>query len=80
MWIHSTLTKGQRVQAYSCSFKVITGGLTQDVATNRMFDLGLLLFDGLGIEKVITLFLVPGKEVFCLSPPLWFGVYKAFEK
>lgn len=35
MWIHSTLTKGQRGLAYSYTFKVMLGGFTQGVVTNR---------------------------------------------
>lgn len=35
-WIRSTLTKGQRIQAYSCSFKDVKADLTQGVAAYRV--------------------------------------------
>ncbi|KAH0512270.1 Protein S-Myc, partial [Microtus ochrogaster] len=38
-WIHSTLTKGQSIQAYSCTFKEMTGGLTQGMAAYMMLGL-----------------------------------------
>lgn len=54
VWTRSTLTQGQRVQACSCPSRLLTGGLTQDVSTNRMFWPSVWLLDALGIEKVIT--------------------------
>lgn len=40
MWFHSTLTKCQKVQAYSCCFKSMTGDFTQDVATYKILGVG----------------------------------------
>lgn len=57
MWIQSALTKDQRVQADTSSFKVITGGLT-GVTTSVMFCPRVRLLDAFGIEIVITLFLI----------------------
>lgn len=57
MWIQSALTKGQRVQTYTSSFKVITEGL-RGMTTNVKFCPRVWLLDAFGIEIVITLFLI----------------------
>ena len=55
MWIHSTLTKGQRGLAYSYTFKVMLGGFTQGVVTKRTLLPRAWSLDDLGLEEVICL-------------------------
>lgn len=49
MFIHSILTKVQRVKSYSCSLRLLAGDLIQDVATIRMFWSRVWLLDALDI-------------------------------
>lgn len=65
MRIPSTLTKGQRVQAYSRSFKIMTGDLTQCVAINRMlWPRALMLWV---LERWLLCFFYHGKDTPSLS-------------